>query len=115
MSPIAARPSRGFVPAADLLFAPPKSRQKALPCKTAPAGSPAMLERRGPRRTHFATLRSHNVAESVLEACFARASAFCASRRFRRGGPEQPTAKPGVRAVDVFRMPPLAPPRNGKI
>ncbi len=81
-----ARPSRGFVPAADLLFAPPKSRQKALPCETAPAGCPAMLEARGSRRTHFATLRSDNCAKSVVEACFARASGFCASRRFRRGG-----------------------------
>ena len=32
-----ARPSRDFVPAADLLFAPPKSRQKAPPCSGAPA------------------------------------------------------------------------------
>jgi hypothetical protein len=85
---LAPRPSRGFVPAADLLFAPPKSRQKALPCKTAPAGSPAMLETQGSRRTHFATLRSDNCAKSVVEACFARASGFCASRRFRRGGPQ---------------------------
>ncbi len=80
-------PSRGFVPAADSLFAPPKSKQKALPCETAPAGCPAMLEARGSRRTHFATLRSDNCAKSVVEACCARASGFCASRRFRRGGP----------------------------
>ena len=83
-----AKPSRGFVPAADLLFAPPKSRQKALPCKTGPAGCPAMLEAQGSRRTHFATLRSNNCAKSELEASFARALGFCASRRFRRGGPE---------------------------
>jgi hypothetical protein len=51
-----ARPSRDFVPAADLLFAPPKSRQKALPCKTAPAGCPAMLEAQG--RAELAPLRS---------------------------------------------------------
>jgi len=96
----AARTSRGFVPAADLLFAPPKSRQKALPCKTAPAGSPAILEAQGSRRTHFATLRSDNCAKSVLEVRFAHALGFCTSRRFRRGGPEQPntTAKPESRS-----------------
>jgi len=82
-----ARPSRGFVPAADSLFAPPKSKQKALPCETAPAGCPAMLEAQG--RAELASLRSAQTsgAKSGLEACFARALGFCASRRFRRGGP----------------------------
>jgi len=111
---VLARPSRGVVPAADLLFAPPKSRQKALPCETAPAGSPAMLEAQGSRRTHFATLRSDNCAKSVVEACFARASGFCASRRFRRGGPEQPTAKPESRVVDVFLYAPFSPAEERK-
>jgi len=104
-----ARPSRAFVPAADLLFAPlPKSRQKALPCKTGPAGSPAMLEAQG--RAELAPLRSAQtgVAKSELEARRARALGFCASRRFRRGGPEQPTAKPGSRAVDVFLYAPFS-------
>ena len=92
-----AKPSRDFVPAADSLFAPPKSKQKALPCETGPAGCPAMLEAQGSRRTHFATLRSDNRAKSVVEARFARALGFCASRRFRRGGPEQPTANSQAR------------------
>jgi hypothetical protein len=112
-----ARPSRGFVPAADSLFAPPKSKQKALPCKTAPAGFPAMLETRGSRRTHFATLRSDNCAKSELEVRFAHASGFCASRRFRRGGPgtaEQPTAKPESRVVDVFLHAPFSPAEQRK-
>jgi hypothetical protein len=106
-----ARPSRDFGPAADLLFAPPKSRQKALPCKTAPAGFPAMLEARGSRRTHFATLRSNNCAKSVVEACCARASGFCASRRFRRGGSgtaQQPTAKPASRLAPAVRYAPFS-------
>ena len=66
-----ARPSRDFVPAADLLFAPPKSRQKALPCKTGPAGSPAMLETQG--RAELTSLRSvqTSVASQFLK---------CASR-----------------------------------
>jgi len=90
-------PCGDFAPAGDLLFAPPKSRQKALPCETGPAGCPAMLEAQGPRRTHSATLRSNSCAKSVVEARCARALGFCASRRFRRGGPEQPTAKPESR------------------
>jgi hypothetical protein len=106
-----ARPSREFAPAGDLLFAPPKSRQKALPCKTAPAGSPAMLERRGLRRTRAATLCSNNCAKSVDEALFERASPFCASRRFRRGGPEtaqQPTAKPESRSPRGIPLTPFS-------
>jgi hypothetical protein len=107
-------PSRDFVPAADSLFAPPKSKQKALPCETAPAGSPAMLEAQG--RAELASLRSARtvVAKSVLEACCARALGFCASRRFRRGGSEQPAAKPESRSVDVFRMPPFSPAEERK-
>jgi len=108
-----ARPSRDFVPAADLLFAPPKSRQKALPCETAPA----MLEAQG--RAELAPLRSAQtgVAKSVLEACFARALGFCASRRFRRGGPEtaeQPTARPASRVMDVFLYAPFSPAEERK-
>jgi len=113
-----ARPSRGFVPAADLLFAPPKSRQKALPCKTAPAGCPAMLETQGSRRTHFATLRSDNCAKSVVEVRFAHALGFCASRRFRRGGPEtaqQPTAKPKGRSPRGIPLTPFSPAEERKV
>jgi hypothetical protein len=82
-----------FAPAADLLFAPPKSRQKALPCKTAPAGCPAMLEAQGPCGTPSATLRSNSRTESEVEARRARALGFCASRRFRRGGPKHPNSR----------------------
>ena len=47
MSALVPRPSRDFAPAGELLFAPPKSRQKPIPGKTGPAGSPAMLEAQG--------------------------------------------------------------------
>jgi hypothetical protein len=111
------RPSREFAPAGDLLFAPPKSRQKALPCKTGPAGFPAMLERRGLRRTRAATLCSDNCAKSVDEALFERASPFCASRRFRRGGPEQPnkTAKPESRSPRGIPLTPFSPAEERKV
>ena len=88
-----ARPSREFAPAGDLLFAPPKSWQKALPCKTArpKAGSLRWPNSRG--RAELASLRSAQtvIAESVLEACCARPLEFGHRRRFRRGGPKQPT------------------------
>jgi len=111
-------PCRDFVPAADLLFAPPKSRQKALPCKTGPSGCPAMLEAQGPRRTHFATLRSDNCAKSAVEVRFAHALGFCASRRFRRGGPEtaqQPTAKPESRSPRGISLAPFSPAEERKV
>ena len=69
--------SRGdFAPAGDLLFAPPKSRQKAPPDRAAlrfAAGSLRCSVLEGPRKTRFATLRSNSCAESVVEACCARA------------------------------------------
>ena len=67
---LAPRPSRDFGPAADLLFAPPKSRQKALPCKTGPAGSPVMLEPQG--RAELTSLRS--VQTSVASQFLKRAA-----------------------------------------
>jgi hypothetical protein len=98
-------PSRDFVPAAD---SPSCARKKvskesapAKPPACCAAGCPAMLEAQGSRGTHFATLRSNNCAKSVVEARCARALGFCASRRFRRGGPQtaqQPTAKPERRS-----------------
>jgi hypothetical protein len=63
-------PSRDVAPAGDLLFAPPKSRQKALPCETAPAGCPAMLESRG--RAELTSLRS--VQTSVASQFLKRAA-----------------------------------------
>ncbi len=76
---VLARPSRDFVPAADLLFAPPKSRQKALPCETAPCGVPCDARNPGPHPTHFATLRSNKGVRSQmlkLAALAPRASAL---------------------------------------
>ena len=69
--------SRGdFAPAGDLLFVPPKSRQKAPPDRAAlrfATGSLRCSGLEGPRKTRFATLRSNNCAESDVEACCARA------------------------------------------
>ncbi len=62
-----------------------RSNQESRPGKTAPAGFPALLEQRGPHPTRCATLRSNSGAESVLDASCARASPFCAARRFLRG------------------------------
>ena len=87
-----------------------ESRQRKRPCKTAhPAGGfPAMLEAQG--RAELASLRSAQTggAKSVLEARCARALGFCASRRFRRGDPEQPTAKPGSRLAPAVRYAPFS-------
>ena len=78
-----AKPSRGFVPAADLLFAPPRSRQKALPCETAnsqvqqPAGggipltpfSPAEERKtRSPRAQHASSSDSRRLFEQSVAA-----------------------------------------------
>ena len=48
-------------------------------------GFPALLGRRGPSKTPAAALRSNSGAESVHEACCARASAPCGARRIQRG------------------------------
>ena len=69
-------PCREFAPAGDLLFGPPKSRQKARPDRTArseAAGALRCSGLEGPRETPSATLRSDSRAESVLEASYARA------------------------------------------
>ena len=89
-----------------------RSRQENRPGETAhPAGGcPALLEQRGPRKTPFATLRSNSCAESVHEARCARASLFCAARRFLRGGSEtaeQPAAKRDRRLAPAVQHTPL--------
>ena len=94
---LAVRAVRGFRPRGRPTFlCAQESRQRRRPCKTAhpSGGCPAMLEAQG--RAELAPLRSAQTsgAKSVLEACCARALGFCASRRFRRGGPKQPTRKP---------------------
>ncbi len=109
-----ARPSRDFVPAADLLSCARKKVGKESAPVPSPLrcakGSPAMLERRGSRGTHFATLRSDSRAKSVVDARCARASAFCASRLLQRGTPEQPntTAKPRSRLAPAVRVAPFS-------
>jgi hypothetical protein len=87
-----------------------ESRQRSRPCKTAPAGFPAMLEAQG--RAELTSLRSVQTggAKLVLEASFARALGFCASRRYRRGDPKQPntTAKPESRLAPAVRYAPFS-------
>jgi len=112
------RPSRGFVPAADLLFAPPKSRQKALPCETAPVGAPCDARNPGPHPTHFATRRSNKGVRSQslrLAALAPRVSALLGG--LEGEVPEQPqhaTAKPESRLVDVFLYAPFSPAEERK-
>jgi hypothetical protein len=99
----------GFRPGGRLTFlCEQESKQRNRPCKTAPAGSPAMLERQGLRRTRAATLCSNNCAESVVEALFERASPFCASRRFRRGGPRPPNSQAQRPAGGCISLAPLS-------
>jgi hypothetical protein len=94
-----------------------ESRQRSRPCKTGPAGSPAMLEAQG--RAELTSLRSVQTsgAKSVLEARFARALGFCASRRFRRGTPssQQPTAKPESRLASAVRHAPFSTAEERKV
>ena len=96
---LAPRPSRDFVPAADSLFAPPKSKQKALPCETAPVGVPCDARSPGPHPTHFATLRSDKGVRSQslkLAALAPRASALLGG--LEGEAPAAPTAKPESRS-----------------
>jgi hypothetical protein len=98
-----------------------ESRQRNRPGETAHplGGFPALLEQRGPRPTRAATLCSNSDAESVLEARCARASLFCAARRFLRGSsPTAATANSHTRQPAVAGCsftPPLAPPRSGRL
>ena len=114
---LVARPSREFAPAGDLLFAPPKSRQKALPCKTAPAGVPCDARSPGPRPTHFATLRSNKGARSqllMLATLAPRASALLGGLEGEapnsRAANGQTQAPVGV----AFRLAPLSPAEERK-
>jgi hypothetical protein len=108
--PLQARPSRDFVPAADLLSCTRKKVGK----ESAPVpsalfeGCPAMLGARGSRGTRFATLRSNSRAKSVLDARCARASGSCASRLLQRGTPEQPTAQPDIPLARAVRHSPFS-------
>ena len=106
---------REFAPAGDLLSGRPESRQRVAPVPSplrCAAGSPAMLGRRGSRRTRFATLRSDSCAKSVNEVRCAHASPSCASRLLQGGVKEQPNspiAKPGSRSVRGIWVPPSEP------
>jgi len=116
---LAPRPSRDFVPAADSLSWAPKKVSKETAPVPSPlrfaAGSPAMLGRRGPRKTPSATLRSNSCAESVDEVRCAHASPSCASRLLQGGVPKQPTAKPDSRSQRGIRLPPFEPAEERKV
>ncbi len=107
-----ARPSRDFVPAADLLSCARKKVGKESAPVPSPLrcakGSPAMLEAQG--RAELTSLRSVQTggAKSVLEARFARALGSCASRLLQRGAPQQPTAKPTSRLAPAVRVAPFS-------
>jgi hypothetical protein len=101
-----ARPSREFAPAGDLLFVPPKSRQKAPPGRAAlrfAAGSLRCSGLEGSRGTRFATLRSDNRAKSVVEACCARAlKAFRCSAALKGVRRNTSNARPARLAFWLF-------------
>jgi len=140
-----ARPSREFAPAGDSLSGPPESKQRAAPAKpplrgslrAMPLAGGMSLGRRRAVRRHCArsclgasepgaapnSLRyapfKQRGAKSVVDARFARAPGSCASRRFRRGGPEQPTAEqpmPNATAerCGLFRYAPFSPAEERK-
>ncbi len=111
---LVARPSRDFVPAADLLSCADKKVSKETAPVPSPlrcaAGSPVLLGRRGSRGTRFATLRSDSRAKSAHEARCARASTPCDARLLQRGAPEPPNSQ--TRKSDVtglFNHPPFEP------
>ena len=89
-----ARPSRDFVPAADSLSCAHKKVSK----ESAPAKPPLRGALRcsepgaAPNSLRYAPFKQRG-AKSVLEARCARAPGSCASRRFRRGDPQQPNSQ----------------------
>jgi hypothetical protein len=91
------RPSRDFVPAADLLsWAPKKVGKETAPEKPptrAAGGCSRCSKTEAPRETPSATLRSDSHAESVNEACCARGLGHLRPRRFQRGAPKQPNSQ----------------------
>ena len=112
---LAPRPSRDFVPAADLLSCTRKKVGKESAPVPSPLrcakGSPAMLGAQG--RAELTSLRSVQTggAKSELEARCARALGSCASRLLQRGTPEQPkqpTAKPASRLSPAVRSAPFS-------
>jgi len=108
---LAPRPSREFAPAGDLLSERPESRQRVSPAK------PPTRVRVGPLRCskpeaapnslRYAPFKQRG-AKSDVDASFARAPGSCASRRFRRGVKEQPTAKPTSRSLRGIRLAPFS-------
>ena len=112
---LAPLPSRDFAPAGDLLFAPPKSRRKALPCKTARRSRvPCDARSPAPRPTHFATLRSNKGARSQFLKRAARAPRASAllgglEEEAPNSRSQQPTAKPASRLAPAVHHTPFEP------
>jgi hypothetical protein len=106
-----ARPSREFAPAGDLLFGPPKSRQKAPPAKPPLRG--ALRCSNAEARAELAPLRSaHTTARSQLT----KRSSSAPRRSALLGGldgafpkqPQQPTAKPASRSPRGIPLTPFS-------
>ena len=91
------RPMPGFRPGGRLTFlGAQESKQRNLPCKTAPAGFPAMLERRGPRRTRF--VRCAHCAQTATRSQSLKRAAHAPRRSALLGGlegeiPKQPSSQ----------------------
>ncbi len=108
------RPSRDFVPAADLLSCARKKVGKESAPVPSPLrcakGSPAMLGAQG--RAELTSLRCVQTcgAKSEPEARCARALGSCASRLLQRGTPssQQPTARPASRLTPAVRYAPFS-------
>jgi hypothetical protein len=111
-----ARLSRDFVPAADSLsWTPKKVSKEAAPAKP-PLRGALRCSNPGaaPNSLRYAPFRQRG-AKSVVDARFARAPGSCASRRFRRGGPQ--TAHSQVRKPfgGCIRYAPFSPAEERKV
>jgi hypothetical protein len=111
-----ARPSRDFVPAADLLsWAPKKVGKETAPEKPptrAAGGCSRYSKTEAPRETPAATPWSDSHAESVNEARCARGLGLLRSRRFQRGAPKQPNSQQPNSTTErcgLFPHPPFEP------
>ncbi len=115
---LAPRPSRDFVPAADLLSCADKKVGKEtapVPSPLAALGVPCDARSPGPRPTHFASLRSNKGARSQslrLAALAPRAPALLGSSKGEPRNSQQPNPKAGWRRL--FHHTPFEPAEQRK-
>jgi hypothetical protein len=106
-----ARPSREFAPAGDLLFGPPKSRQKAPPAKPPLRGPLRCSDDEA--RPELAPLRS---AQTTVRSQLLKRASHAPRRPALLGGlegesraqPNSPTAKPASRPSPAARYAPFS-------